>query len=126
MLHSVKPLARLLRASPAGRAHASHIEQASGVPGPFVIQRLGFCSWIAPGAIRQARHPLRVTLANERRFFADVDERELRRLEETHAAEQKAADTAKAQNQPQSHQRAEPYRALKRSQTGCVSVMSVP
>src|SRR5438034_11197593 len=49
-------------------------------PGP-----LSFCSWIAPSAVRQACHPLRLTLANERCFFADVYQRELRGLEETHA-----------------------------------------
>src|SRR5947209_4432042 len=32
-------------------------------PGP-----LSFCSWIAPSAVRQACHPLRLTLANERCF----------------------------------------------------------
>jgi len=40
MLRSGKPLASSLRASPAGRAQASHIEEASGVPVRFVIQRL--------------------------------------------------------------------------------------
>src|SRR5439155_17856073 len=77
---------------------------------------LALSSWTASSVVRQASLPLRLTLANERRFFADVDQRELRGLEEADAAEHETADTPKAQNQPQPHERAEPYFSLKRSE----------